>query len=91
MTFGGEELCPTLADKAAALGFSLIKNHPFLDGNKRVGHAAMDTFLVLNGHELVGEVDEQERIVLALAAGDLDREQFTTWVRDHIHPHVSRN
>jgi death-on-curing protein len=49
MTFGGEELYPTSIEKASALGFSLIKNHPFLDGNKRIGHAAMETFLVLNG------------------------------------------
>jgi death-on-curing protein len=43
MTFGGQELFPTLAGKAAALGFSLVCNHPFVDGNKRVGHAAMET------------------------------------------------
>src|SRR5436190_490291 len=60
MTFGGTDLYPTLAAKAAALGFSLIANHPFQDANKRVGHAAMETFLVLNGHELSADVDEQE-------------------------------
>jgi death-on-curing protein len=49
MSFGGEELYPSLAEKAAALGFSPVCNHPFVDGNKRVGHAAMETFLVLNG------------------------------------------
>jgi death-on-curing protein len=42
----------TLVEKASALGFSLIKNHPFVDGNKRTGHAAMETFLVLNGFEI---------------------------------------
>jgi hypothetical protein len=42
MTFGGEELYPTIVEKAAALGYSLIQNHPFLDGNKRTGHAAME-------------------------------------------------
>ena len=60
MSFGGTELYPTLVEKAAALGFSLIKNHPFVDGNKRVGHAAMETFLVLNGHEIDAPVPEQE-------------------------------
>src|SRR5881398_2105192 len=64
MTFAGQELYPTLADKAAALGFSLIMNHPFVDGNKRTGHAAMETFLVLNGHEVQAPVDEQEQVVL---------------------------
>lgn len=43
MSFGGEELYPTIVEKASALGFSLIKNHPFIDGNKRIGHAAMVT------------------------------------------------
>ena len=49
MAFGGQELYPSLADKAAALAFSLIQNHAFVDGNKRVGHVALETFLVLNG------------------------------------------
>jgi death-on-curing protein len=46
MSFAGEDLYPSLVEKASALAFSIIKNHPFLDGNKRVGHAAMETFLV---------------------------------------------
>lgn len=54
MTFGGQELYPTIVEKASALGFSLIRNHPFVDGNKRTGHAALETFLVLNGYELAG-------------------------------------
>jgi death-on-curing protein len=86
MTFGGQELYPELADKAAALGFSLVCNHPFVDGNKRVGHAAMETFLVLNGWELAADVDEQEQVVLRLAAGGLTREEFTNWVRSHLQP-----
>ena len=50
--FGGKDLYPGLAGKAAALGFSLIQNHPFVDGNKRVGHAAMVSFLRLNGRRM---------------------------------------
>jgi death-on-curing protein len=84
MAFGGQDLYPMLADKAAALAFSLIKNHPFVDGNKRVGHAAMETFLVLNGHELSASVDEQERVVLGVAAGTIGREEFTAWVGTHL-------
>ena len=80
MTFAGEELYPSLVEKAAALGFSLVCNHPFIDGNKRIGHAAMETFLVLNGWELSANVDEQEQIILTLAAGQMTREQFTEWV-----------
>lgn len=52
MTFCGEELYPTIVQKASALCFSLIKNHPFIDGNKRISHAAMEVFLVLNGYEI---------------------------------------
>jgi death-on-curing protein len=63
VTFGGEDLYPDLPMKAAALGYSLIQNHPFVDGNKRVGHAAMETFLLLNGQALVGPVDEAERVI----------------------------
>ena len=82
-TFGGLDLYPDLVTKAAALCYSLIMNHAFVDGNKRVGHAAMETFLVLNGCELQCGVDEQEQIVLQLAAGDLSRNAFTEWVRRH--------
>ena len=84
MTFGGEDLYPTLVDKAAALGYALIKNHPFLDGNKRTGHAAMEVFLVLNGYELRAAVDEQEHIMLQVAASEIDREEFTRWLRTHV-------
>jgi death-on-curing protein len=84
MAFGGQDLYPSLAEKAAALGFSLVCNHPFVDGNKRVGHAAMETFLVLNGWELVAGVDEQEQVILRLAAGTLERDEFTAWVQSHL-------
>jgi death-on-curing protein len=65
------------------LGFSLIQGHPFVDGNKRIGHAAMEVFLVLNGFALDASVDEQERVVLAVASGGLSREDFTEWVQQH--------
>lgn len=81
MTFGGEDLYPSLFEKAAALGFSIIMNHPFVDGNKRTGHAAMETFLVLNGMEINASVDEQERVVLAIASGELKREAFVEWLQ----------
>jgi death-on-curing protein len=84
MSFGGEDLYPTVVEKAVALGFMLVRNHPFLDGNKRVGHAAMETFLVLNGFEIEAETDEQEHLMLALAAGDVDRSGFLKWLRDHV-------
>ncbi|HEX7176482.1 MAG TPA: type II toxin-antitoxin system death-on-curing family toxin [Pyrinomonadaceae bacterium] len=84
MTFGGEDLYPTVVEKASALGFSLIKNHPFVDGNKRAGHAAMEVFLVLNGHEIDAGVDDQEGVILRLAAVEMGREEFTDWLRAHV-------
>lgn len=84
MTFGGDDLYHTLTDKAAALGFSIICNHPFVDGNKRVGHAALETFLVLNGHELSADVDEAERAILGVAAGEWTRERFIAWIQEHL-------
>ena len=84
MTFGGKDLYPSVAAKAAALGFSLIRNHPFIDGNKRVGHAAMELFLVINGHEIEASVDEQEAVILGVASGDIDREEFLNWLELHM-------
>ena len=84
MTFGGRDLYPDLVSKAVALGFSLVGNHPFVDGNKRIGHAAMETFLILNGSELAAPVEEAERVMLELAAGNLDREALASWVNEHV-------
>ena len=84
MTSGGEDLYPDLVSKGAALGFSLIKNHPFVDGNKRVGHAALETFLRLNHHELESPVDEAERVILGVAAGTIDREGLQNWIQQSI-------
>jgi len=84
MTFEGEDLYPSVAAKAAALGFSLIMNHPFLDGNKRVGHAAMELFLLMNGREIVASVDEQQGVILGLAKGELGRAEFLNWLEPHL-------
>ena len=84
MTFNGEELYPTIVEKASALGFSLVQNHPFMDGNKRAGHAAMEVFLMLNNYEISAGVDEQVEIVIGVASGKMDRNMFTEWLRNHI-------
>ena len=84
MTFAGKDLYPTVDEKAAALGFSLISNHPFVDGNKRVGHAAMEVFLFLNGYEIDAPVDDQERVIMLLAAGELDRRELADWLRTRM-------
>lgn len=83
-TYGGKDLYPTLVDKASALGFSLIQNHPFIDGNKRVGHAAMETFLILNGFEIDASIDEQERVILTIASGNMKRDDLALWLSGHI-------
>jgi death-on-curing protein len=87
-TFEGRDLHATLVEKAAALGFSLVQNHPFVDGNKRTAHAAMETVLVLNGSEISASVDEQERLITDVAAGRVLREQLLEWLRSHVR-HVS--
>ena len=87
MTFSGEDLYQTIQEKAAALCFSLVMNHPFIDGNKRAGHAAMEIFLVLNDWELDATIDDAERTILLLAAGTLSRDEFVQWVNDHSKPH----
>jgi death-on-curing protein len=83
MTFGGVELYPTLIDKAAALGFSLIANHAFIDGNKRVGLAAMDVFLRVNGQAVRAPLEEFEETILSVASGTMDRSAFTAWLLEH--------
>jgi death on curing protein len=83
MTFGGEDLYPSVIEKTIAVGFSIIMNHPFVDGNKRTGHAAMEVFLILNGMEISASVDEQEQIILAVASGKIGREAFVEWLKIH--------
>ena len=84
LTFNRTDLYPDILTKAAALCFFLIMNHPFVDGNKRVGHAAMETFLILNGFEIEATLDDQEKIILDLAAGKVDRDKLTAWLNNHI-------
>lgn len=85
-TFGGIDLYPGLIQKSAALGFFLVCNHPFIDGNKRVGHAALEIVLQLNGYEILMDREEQEAVVLALAAGELSLDAFTQWVASVVVP-----
>lgn len=84
LTFGGEDLYPTVTTKAASLAFSLVSNHPLVDGNKRVAHAAMEVFLQLNGATIAATVDEQEELMLGLAAGRISRDQLVAWLTTHV-------
>lgn len=83
-TFDGVELYISLVDKAAAVGFSPIKNHPFVDGNKRIGHAVVEAMLMLNGFELSAGVDESEAEILAVAAGERSGEEFRAWIEANL-------
>lgn len=83
-SFGGSDLHPTLIEKTGALGFALAQGHPFVDGNKRVAHAAMATLLILNNAEIAATVDEQEHLMLNLASGRLSRSDLVAWLREHV-------
>ncbi|NOQ63347.1 MAG: type II toxin-antitoxin system death-on-curing family toxin [Methyloprofundus sp.] len=84
MSYESELLYPTLIDKVAALGFSLINNHPFIDGNKRIGHAAIEVTLLMNGFEITVNVDEQESIILSIASGKMDRMELNQWLQQYV-------
>ena len=82
-TFAGEELYPTLEEKAARLGFSLIANHAFVDGNKRIGVLVALTFLAINGVSLLPTSDEVIRMGLGIASGEMDYQGLLAWIRKH--------
>jgi len=81
---GGEFLHPDVPSMAAAYAFHLCRNHPFVDGNKRVAAAAMIAFLSDNGWTLEADADEAEEAFLRLASGDFDKDGFTDWARQHM-------
>ncbi len=84
MTFDGEDLYIDLPAKAAALLHSLVMNHPFLDGNKRVGAAAAELSVLLNDAILDATDAEMEKTTLAVARGEMDVEPLTIWFRQRI-------
>lgn len=88
-TFGGIDLYPHFLLKVACLGFSLIQNHPFVDGSKRIGHAAMEVVMILNGLELSADVDDAEAVVLGVATGLIDRDALMDWLEGHQIPSVA--
>ena len=82
-TFGGEPVYPSIQGKAAQLGFGLIRNHPFMDGNKRIGAHVMLVFLELNGIALHYEQQELIDIILSVASGEIDRKGLLQWILEH--------
>ena len=83
MTVGGKYAHKTLFAKAAAYGFHVCKNHPFVDGNKRVAFVLMDIFLQKNGWEIVAHEEEAYSIMMALASGKLTKAELASWVKEH--------
>ena len=81
--FGGQELHPGLASKAAAYHFHLCSNHPFVDGNKRVAVATAELFLILNGFELSASDDEIEEMTLGVARGEMSKDQVVEFFDKH--------
>lgn len=82
-TFGGKDLYPTLIQKAARLGHSLISNHPFVDGNKRIGIHTMLVFLAANGVEIECTQKELIDVGLSLADGTMNAEKLLIWLSSH--------
>ena len=79
--FGNER---DLAALAAAYGFGLVKNHPYRDGNKRIGFLAIATFVGINDHELDVTDPDVVTEMLGLAAGDIGEEDLAKWIRTHL-------
>lgn len=82
-SFGGDDIYPSIQQKAARLGYGLIKNHPFLDGNKRIGTHVMLVFLCLNGIELDYTQKELENIILSVAASEAGSDDLLHWLLQH--------
>lgn len=82
-TFDGKELYPSKEEKGARLGYSLISNHSFLDGNKRIGMYVMLTFLEVNGIRLKCTNEEVAETGIGVASGAMDYEDLLAWVRSH--------
>jgi death-on-curing protein len=83
-TFSGTELYPSILEKAARLGYGLIKNHPFVDGNKRIGTHAMLVFLMINHIELNYNDTELIDLILGVASGEINDGELLLWLQMHI-------
>ena len=81
--FGDKEFYPTKEEKGARLGYNLISNHAFVDGNKRIGMYVMLTFLEVNGIHMDCNNDDVSQTGLAVASGKMDYDTLLQWVRDH--------
>lgn len=86
--FADEDFYPSLEQKAAVLAVRIARNHPLLDGNKRLAWQSLTVFLALNGHDLATTADDAVEFMLAIAAGEIDEEAAEAWIRERIGPTV---
>ena len=80
-TFGREDLYPTVHEKAAALGESIIMNHPFLDGNKRTGYLLMEALLRYEGYKIASSDDDLYNFVINISTGSISFEEIVAWLK----------
>ena len=79
-TFDGKDLYPTIYDKAAALVESLVKNHAFIDGNKRIGYVMLRFFLIESGYDLSASQTDKYNFIIGISKGDLDFKDIKEWI-----------
>ena len=89
-SFGGQDLYPDVFSKAAALGHSIILNHPFVDGNKRIGFEAMRLMLRLNGQDIHASLEAKYDFVIDIAKGKLTEQAIADWLTRHSRPYRKR-
>lgn len=86
ITFDGAFLHESLYEMAAAYGFHLCMNHPFLDGNKRIALVAIDVFLQRNGYEMIASEEETYEIMMKLSTGQLTKDALANWLKANSEP-----
>ena len=82
-TFMGNDLYPSLYDKAAQLCYGIVKNHPFTDGNKRTALHSMYVYLIINGFDIIATQQEVENLIIDVAAGNMTNTELAEWLREN--------
>ncbi len=82
-SFGGEDLYPSIFEKAAAIGESLIMNHPFIDGNKRSGYLLMEALLRYEGYKITASDESLYNLVINISAGSISFEEIAEWLKNN--------
>ena len=82
-TFMGNDLYPSIYDKAAQLCYGIVKNHPFTDGNKRTALHSMYVYLIINGFDITATQQEVENLIIDVAAGNMINIELAEWLREN--------